>query len=157
MKKYVIALLCAMVLASAVPALAETLQSGGTRVAPTAAQGTAQNTTPQATPVPDNGSYQYPAYTNGYYGMPMMNWGYYGRGYDGSMMGWGWSPFGWIGSIAEALFWIFIIFAFIAALRWLRHAYPAGHKKALDELKYRFAKGEIGKEEYEEKRKVLKD
>jgi len=86
-------------------------------------------------------------------------------GYGPNMMGWGG---GWYGMILGPLFMILVLAAVIAAavllVRWLGgpwHATPprqAGAERApLDLLKERFARGEIDKEEFEERRRVLAD
>ena len=88
--------------------------------------------------------------------------------YWGNMMGWGgggWFGFGWIFMV---VFWGLIIWAVIALIRGGTgrgfmcghgHNHDHGeHKKespALDILKERYAKGEIKKEEYEEKKRDL--
>lgn len=70
------------------------------------------------------------------------------------MMGWG----GWILSF---LWWLFIIFSFIVLIRYLLKNVAGSEKSpsksALDILKERYAKGEIGKKEFEEIKKELVD
>ncbi len=78
----------------------------------------------------------------------MMN--YYGYGYGG------WSIFGFLWMI---LWWAVIIIGIIALVRWLGHGrhhgwHDHGHS-ALDILKERYAKGEIDKKEFEERKKDL--
>ncbi len=67
----------------------------------------------------------------------------------GHMMGWGW---GWFGGLSTLIFWAVIIVLIVLLVR----SRPV-HSRTdpLDILKERFARGEIGKEEYEERRKVL--
>ena len=96
--------------------------------------------------IPDGNNFRY---------MPMM--GYYGGYGYGPMMGYGYSGFwGWILMI---LFWVVVAFAVVAVIRLLRHG---GRRRwrhfddpALDILKERYAKGEIDKKEFEEKKKDL--
>ena len=73
------------------------------------------------------------------------------------MMSWG---IGWSGSITMVIFWIAVIVAIFFLIRRLvrstRDNPPLKTKdSALDILKKRSARGEINKEEYEEKRKDL--
>jgi len=81
------------------------------------------------------------------------------------MMDWesgqGWAymhGFGWIFGL---LFWIVLIVATVAALRWLasksgKNLTPPSEKSALEILDERFARGEIDQQEYEQKRQILK-
>lgn len=86
------------------------------------------------------------------------------RGYIGSdmpgpgMMHWGWWGLGWIFMI---IFWGLIIVGLIFLIRWLaglsrpRASYDKIQDSALEILKQRYAKGEINKEEFEEKKRDL--
>ena len=87
-----------------------------------------------------------------------------GPQYGPGMMGDGW----WFGMIMGPLVMIIFVAAVVVlvvvAIRWLSsathrvHESPApGGKTPLDILKERFARGEIDKEEFEERRRVLKD
>lgn len=83
-----------------------------------------------------------------YYGhMPMM----YGYGYAG-----GWSVLGFLGML---FWWALIIIAIISLIRWSRREGSCGthghERSALEILKIRYAKGEIDKKEFEEKKKEL--
>lgn len=85
----------------------------------------------------------------GYASANMMGWGY-----DGSMMGWG---FG--GGLFMLVWWVVIIAGIVLFVRWVAGQTKCGHngheKTSLDILKERYAKGEINKEEFEEKKKDL--
>jgi len=86
-------------------------------------------------------------------------------GYGPHMMGWGG---GWYGMILGPLFMILVLALVIAVavllVRWLggpwhgtaSHQVPSG-RTPLDILKERFARGEIDKDEFEERRRVLGD
>ena len=88
--------------------------------------------------------------------------------------GWGWHPFMIFGPIFVLLAIIGIMTIFVWLVRWATHGYPFhGHgfhhfhggcpwcggpgrpRAALDILDERFARGEIDKAEFEEKRKLL--
>lgn len=79
--------------------------------------------------------------------MPMMNDGY---GYGG------WGIFGFLWMI---LWWAMIAIGVVALARWLghvrHHGWPGGNRSAIDILKERYAKGEIEKKEFEEKKKDI--
>ena len=84
-------------------------------------------------------------------GNPMMGYGGWGN-----MMGWGsgFSIFGWITMIA---FWLLLILGVIALIRYLGGSGKRDDegKSPLDILKERYARGEINKKEFEEKKKEL--
>lgn len=76
------------------------------------------------------------------------------------MMGWadgyGWMGFGWVFMV---LFWVLIILGVVALLRWLgmggNASRGAPRKTPLEILQERYARGEIEREEYEQKRRDL--
>ncbi|MDD5415414.1 MAG: SHOCT domain-containing protein [Candidatus Daviesbacteria bacterium] len=73
----------------------------------------------------------------------------------GNMMGWGGFGFGWIFMI---IFWILIILGVVALVRYLggtKQSSTDQDKAPLEILKERYAKGEIDKKEFEEKKKDL--
>ena len=97
------------------------------------------------------------------YGLPMMLWMMGGGGnpmmvYGGwnNMMG-GWNGFGILGWIPMLLFWILLILGVVALFRYLGGSTRSIDKERspLDILKERYAKGEIDKKEFEEKKKEL--
>lgn len=74
----------------------------------------------------------------------------------GSWGGWAWFP----GMIFGPLMMLIIVGGVVALVLWLArgfgHAEPYGHRRAaLDILEQRFARGEIDKAEFEDKRKLL--
>jgi len=87
-----------------------------------------------------------------------------GRGYDWGMgpgmMGGGYGM-GWFGPIMMIAFWIAVIVGIVFLVRWLiistRSAGQSTYHEdsALEILKRRYARGEIGKEEFEEKKRDL--
>jgi len=78
-------------------------------------------------------------------------WRDYGMGPGMMWGGWG---FGWIFMI---IFWGLIVLGLIFLIRWLvgTTKSPKVEESALDILKKRYARGEIGKEEFEQKKKDL--
>ncbi|MCC6611019.1 MAG: SHOCT domain-containing protein [Burkholderiales bacterium] len=74
-------------------------------------------------------------------------WGHMG-GYGG---GWGFGP------LSMALFWILIIAGIVVLGKWIfdRSGGAPRGKSALDILEERYARGEIGKEEFEQKKRDI--
>lgn len=78
-------------------------------------------------------------------------------GHMGDWSGWGWGGMG-IGMIGMSLFWILLIVAIVALVKggWGGAALSARRpEEPLDILKQRYARGEIEREEFEQKRRDL--
>lgn len=71
--------------------------------------------------------------------------------------GWGWGM--GFGMISMVLFWVLVILGIVVLVKWLlggsSRAGSAEPSRALEVLKERYARGEIGKEEFEEKKRDL--
>lgn len=79
--------------------------------------------------------------------------GYWHGGWD-----WGWGHM-LFGSVMMVLFWGGLILVIVLAVRWLG-AGPgkaASRKTSLEVLEERFARGEIDKEDFEERKRLLSD
>jgi len=91
----------------------------------------------------------------------MAQWRGYGDWHmgPGMMNGWG---MGWFGGIFMMIFWVLIIVGLIFLIKWLvqnaktgSHAGSSSESRALDILRERYARGEIDKQEFAEKKKDL--
>ena len=76
-------------------------------------------------------------------------------GYD---YGWGWGM--GFGMISMVLFWVIVILGIVVLVRWIGTGPSGGAgqtpaKTALDILKERYARGEVGREEFEQKKRDL--
>lgn len=110
-----------------------------------------------------NSSASYPTGSVGF--MPMMNMMMGGwssptglnQG-NNSMMNFGFSPLGGFGWIFMILWWVLIIAGVVALIKWLMAQSRDTHnheKSPLEILKERYAKGEIDRKEFEDKKKDL--
>ena len=76
----------------------------------------------------------------------------------GMMGDWG---MGWFGGIFAMIFWVLVIVGLVFLIKWLVQMSKGGAdprpsgSRALNILKERYARGEIDKEEFEEKKRVL--
>jgi putative membrane protein len=91
----------------------------------------------------------------------LVQWRGYDWGAGPGMMGYGYGV-PWFGHILMVIFWVAIIVGIIFLIRWLAVASRTGGPglshggdSALDILKKRYARGEIDKQEFEEKKKDL--
>lgn len=75
-----------------------------------------------------------------------------------NMMNWGWNstmPF-FGGGLLMILWWVFIIAGIVALVKWIMNqGKPQRGMSVLDILKERYAKGEISKQEFEDKKKDI--
>jgi putative membrane protein len=88
----------------------------------------------------------------------VLQWG--GPGTGPGMMNWGYGS-GWLMVILNIVFWVVVIVAIVYFIKWLsassgQGGYEKKGDSALEILRERYAKGEIDKDEFEEKKKALK-
>jgi putative membrane protein len=87
--------------------------------------------------------------------------GFGGWGMGPGMMGWGYYGMGWLGMILMMAFWIAVIVGIFFLIKWFARSTGSSPRKgnqedsALEILNKRYARGEIKKEEFEEKKKDL--
>lgn len=69
----------------------------------------------------------------------------------------GYTPFGWYGFCFEILWWVIVIVGIILLVWWIAPSRRTrwAEKSPLDIVGERYARGEINKEEFEEKMKTL--
>jgi len=72
--------------------------------------------------------------------------------FDG--FGWFGHGFGWLFMV---LVWVLVIAGVVAMFKWLGSSPPSRGETPLEILKARYARGEIGKEEYERMRRELQE
>jgi len=89
--------------------------------------------------------------------------GQYGGWHMGpGMMGGGWGM-GWFGMVIMLVFWVLVIVGLVYLIKWLARSsrgeaqVPRAGSNALEILKERYARGEIEKAEFEEKKRDLAD
>jgi len=75
----------------------------------------------------------------------------------GQHMGWGAGPGGALGFIPMLLWWVLVAVGVVLLVKWLAGAGTArrSHGDARDILAERYARGEIGRDEFEQKRRDL--
>ena len=73
----------------------------------------------------------------------------------GSMMGYG-GGWGFFGVLHMVLWWVLIVLGIVVLVKWLfSWTGRAGGARAIEGLKERYARGEIGKDEFEQKKRDL--
>src|SRR3989344_5348848 len=105
----------------------------------------------------------FPAGSGGWMPMVNMMWGggsdpFGSNNSTNNMMNFGFGTMGGFGWIFMVLWWVLIIAGIVALIKWLTSQSRGTYnheKSALEVLKERYAKGEIDKKEFEEKKKDL--
>lgn len=93
-------------------------------------------------------------------GNALAQWRGYGGQMGPGMMGWGYGM-GWFWPIIMVVFWVAVIVGIIFLIKWLvistgtRGPAARSEDSPLEILKRRYARGEIEKQEFEEKKKDL--
>lgn len=72
------------------------------------------------------------------------------------------SGFGWLGHgfgwLIMLLAWVLVVVGIVALIKWMTtSSTPRGEQTPMEILKARYARGEIGKEEYERMRRELQE
>lgn len=93
----------------------------------------------------------YPAGVNNYTDLAWMG-GMMGNNGVNMMSGYAYGSWAWVGMM---LFWLVLVIVIIAGVFWFRRRGTVDSTASLDVLKQRYAKGEIDKKEFDEKRKDL--
>ena len=79
--------------------------------------------------------------------------------YGPGMMGWDGGGWGWGFGLMHVLWWVFLVVGVVALVRWTgpRHYHHGGGEdRALSILRERYARGEIDKAEFEDRKRDLK-
>ncbi|MDP3970899.1 MAG: SHOCT domain-containing protein [bacterium] len=102
----------------------------------------------------------FPAISGGWMPMMMGGWSspFTNNQSNNYMMNFGFTSFSWFGWIFMILWWVLIIAGIITIIKWFvsQARNTRNHEKSsLEILKERYAKGEIDKKEFEEKKKDL--
>ena len=70
---------------------------------------------------------------------------------------WGQAGWAWF-NLMHVVWWLLVFVGIVALVRWIagNRRNPANDSQALNILRERFARGEIDKNEYEERKRILK-
>ena len=91
------------------------------------------------------------------FAQPRGDYGGWGMG-PGMMSGWG---MGWFGMSFMMIFWILLIVGLVFLIKWLVQTTSRGREeiqsgsRAIEILKERYARGELNKQEFEEKKQDI--